>query len=164
LAEHQLAIQKNLPHGHVRTRNALQHRCHRNLADLTAWLADRCKWDRQQACVFDVIDSTDSDIFRYAMAQSDQRMHEVSCGSMVGANERLGMQSLHHTLNFVRIRWVQPGGSPGVRIFWLTANPDRAAAVTALALYTVFAAVAYCLEKKRAPRKTLQKDLSWKLT
>jgi len=34
LADHQLAFQKNFPHGYVGARSALQHRGHRDLAGL----------------------------------------------------------------------------------------------------------------------------------
>ena len=49
-----------------------------------------------------------------------------------------------------------------VVFFGAPPTSNRAAAITALTLYIVLAAVAYWLEEKRAPRKTLQEDLAWK--
>ena len=39
---------------------------------------------------------------------------------------------------------------------------DRAGALTALALYVLFASVAYWLERKRAPRSAFEEDLLWR--
>ena len=39
---------------------------------------------------------------------------------------------------------------------------DRAGALTALALYVLFASVAYWLERKRAPHSAFEEDLLWR--
>jgi hypothetical protein len=54
--------------------------------------------------------------FRNAIAHCHEGKHQVSCGTITGANKRLRMEGFHHKPNLIYVRRVQPLNQCGFNI------------------------------------------------
>src|SRR5207249_7469009 len=81
----------------------LQHRCDRCNPDLAAWLVNGGQRNRQQVCVLDIVNAHNSHIMWNLITSLDQRVHDLSRCSIIGANDRPGLQPLDDA---AKIRYV----------------------------------------------------------
>ena len=82
LANHQTTVQGDFSDGQIRIVQALEHRRHRNFADVLTGLTLGGKRDGQKAGVFNIIDAYDADLFRYLnpQGQSESSSELPQCG------------------------------------------------------------------------------------
>src|SRR2546421_10516941 len=112
LAYDQLTTEAYLARNHVAPREPLKHHCQRRLTNFPGRLTQSRQRHRQETCVVHIIDAHQPNIMRNSVLELQQRMHQMSCGAVVGAGDPLGTPGLHDrldTLDVVRVHAVRQG-------------------------------------------------------
>jgi len=97
---------------HVAPRDPLEHHRKRRFANLAGRLTQSRQRHRQETGVVHIIDAHQPHIIRNPVLELQQRMHQMSCGAVVGAGDAIRMSGLHDrpdTLDVVCIHAVRQG-------------------------------------------------------
>jgi len=95
-SHHQFAIQQDVAPGHFRRSDSLQHRPNRSHPNFAARLMNSRQRYRQKGGILNIVDADDPHLFRNSKIQLDQRVHDLTCSSIVGTNDGLWFQRFHH--------------------------------------------------------------------
>lgn len=96
-------LQKDVACGEVGFFQSLQHGGDGHSTDVGAVLMLRSERDREQACILDVVDADDADLFGDANSTSCETLHDAGGGDVVGADDCVGMAFFEDGLEEVRI-------------------------------------------------------------